>query len=105
MKKNKIPSKKELENHFSDWKSASAQKIAQVKSRNELLAKEKKEAKFTARLTAADFEGFKKVAEKKGIPYQTLLGFVIHNYINGSLVDVEEVRKVFPQMKFKKESS
>ncbi len=29
-----------------------------------------------------------------GMPYQTLLGSVIHKYVTGALVDVNEVRKV-----------
>ncbi|WP_347359032.1 hypothetical protein [Bdellovibrio sp.] len=106
MRKKKIPSQKELEQNFSKWKSVGGDKMAAVAARNEALKveKEKKEAKFTARLTVADFEGFKAVAEQKGIPYQTLLGFVIHGYVQGRLVDVEEIRKVFPAMKLKKRS-
>jgi Uncharacterized protein conserved in bacteria len=101
MKKTKVPSKKEIEENFKNWKSAGPEKIKAVKARNELLRTEKKEAKFTARLTLADFNGFKKVAEDKGIPYQTLLGFVIHAYVEGRLVDVEEIRKVIPNLKIK----
>ncbi|AHZ84232.1 hypothetical protein [Bdellovibrio bacteriovorus] len=106
MKRKRIPTQKELEDNFSSWKSVSKEKVAAINARNEVLRreKEKKEAKFTARLTQADFEGFKAVAERKGIPYQTLLGFVIHAYVQGSLVDVEEIRKVFPALKLKKEA-
>lgn len=72
-------------------------------TRSELrtLLKEKKEAKFTARLTETDFLQLKKMASKKGIGYQTLLGQIIHNYVNGQLADVEELRKIFPRIKFK----
>ncbi|MEK2645223.1 hypothetical protein [Bdellovibrio sp. BCCA] len=106
MKKNKVPTKKEIEENFEQWKSAGREKIAAVRARNELLRQEKskKEAKFTARLTLEDFDGFKSVAEKKGIPYQTLLSSVIHGYINGHLVDVEEIRKVIPGLKLKKKA-
>lgn len=106
MKRKRVPSQKELEDNFSNWKSAGKEKVAAVAARNEVLKreKEKKEAKFTARLTQADFEGFKAVADRKGIPYQTLLGFVIHAYVQGRLVDVEEIRKVFPAIKLKKEA-
>ena len=38
---------------------------------------------------------------KKGIGYQTLLGQIIHNYVNGQSVDVEEIRKVIPGLKIK----
>jgi len=63
--------------------------------------KEKKEAKFTARLSQNDFESLKAIASDKGMGYQTLLGYIIHGYVSGNLVDVEEVRKVIPGLKIK----
>ncbi len=65
------------------------------------LAKMKKESRFTARVSQKDFEDFKKISAKKGIGYQTLLGSLIHQYIIGSLVDVEEIRKAIPNLKLK----
>ena len=83
-----------------DFENAVRVKGQQPK-RSELLAmfKEKKEAKFTARLTETDFQHLKKLAHKKGVGYQTLLGQIIHNYVTGTLVDVEEIRKVIPGLK------
>jgi predicted DNA binding CopG/RHH family protein len=65
------------------------------------MTKDKKEARFTARVSEHDFETFKKTAAEKGIGYQTLLGQIIHEYNCGQLVDIKEIRKVFPQIKFK----
>lgn len=65
------------------------------------LAKCKKESRFTARVSEKDFEDFKKIAAQKGIGYQTLLGSIIHQYIKGNLVDVEEIRKAIPGLKLK----
>lgn len=65
------------------------------------LAKMKKESRFTARVSQQDFEDFKKISAKKGIGYQTLLGSLIHQYISGRLVDVEEIRKAIPNLKLK----
>ncbi|MBV2167560.1 MAG: hypothetical protein KUL82_02525 [Bdellovibrio sp.] len=106
MKKNKFPTKSELEKDFGKWKSVGREKMAEVRARNDVIRTEKakKEAKFTARLTLEDFDGFKSVAEKKGIPYQTLLSSIIHGYINGQLVDVEEIRKAIPGLKLKKQA-
>jgi len=94
MAKNKI--KSSLKKEF-DFETAVKIKGVQPR-RSELLKllKEKKLAKFTTRLTETDFQGLKSLAAKKGIGYQTLLGQIIHNYINGQLVDVEEIRKLFP---------
>lgn len=65
------------------------------------LSKMKKESRFTARVSQKDFEDFKKISARKGIGYQTLLGSLIHQYINGGLVDVEEIRKAIPNLKLK----
>lgn len=80
----------------SGWKSSGSIALNKVKARNAalILEKEKKDAKFTARLSLSDFEALKLAAEKKGIGYQTLLGMIIHQYISGTLVDVEEVKKL-----------
>lgn len=67
-----------------------------AKARNSALKleKEKKDAKFTTRLSANDFEALKLAADKKGIGYQTLLGMIIHQYVSGTLIDIEEVKKL-----------
>lgn len=98
--KNKAPSLKEVEDHFDEWKSVEAVEIMRVKQRNEFLGtRERKEAKFTARLSLSDFGNLKRVAAEKAIPYQTLLGHVIHEYVNGNLVDIKEVKKIFPNLR------
>lgn len=65
------------------------------------MAKDKKESRFTARVSEKDFKEFKKISAKKGVGYQTLLGSIIHQYIQGNLVDVEEIRKAIPGLKLK----
>ena len=65
------------------------------------MSKSKKESRFTARVSEKDFEDFKKISAKKGLGYQTLLGSIIHQYIKGNLVDVEEIRKAIPSLKLK----
>ena len=57
--------------------------------------KSRKDAKFTARLNQSDFDALKVMANDKGMLYQTLLGHIIHQYVEGKLVDVTEVRKLF----------
>jgi len=96
MKKNKIPSLKEIEANFDAWQSIGPTRSSGVELRNEILreTKVKKEAKFTARLNQKDFEGLKKRAAENAIPYQTLLGHVIHLYVTDQLVNVREIRKV-----------
>ena len=57
--------------------------------------KARKEAKFTARLNQDDFEGMKRLAVEKGMPYQTLLGHIVHLYVERKLIDVTEMQKLF----------
>ncbi|MBI4564168.1 MAG: hypothetical protein HY716_05695 [Planctomycetes bacterium] len=39
------------------------------------------------RLDGSDLALLKSEAEKRGIPYQTLVGSVLHQYLNGELVE------------------
>ncbi len=48
------------------------------------------------RLGATDIECLKTIARKQGLPYQSLIGSILHRYVNGTLVDVLEIRKLFP---------
>jgi len=97
VKKKKIPSLKEIETTFDEWQSVATKRSTGIELRNELIreGKAKKEAKFTARLNQTDFDGLKKMAAENAIPYQTLLGHVIHLYVTNQLVNVREIRKVF----------
>jgi predicted DNA binding CopG/RHH family protein len=104
MKKEKYAKEKDLFKKASDWKSISSEKRSSTETLIKRIAaeeKEKKEAKFTARLSQSDFEGLKSLAQEKGMGYQTLLGYIIHGYVTGNLVDVEEIRKVIPGLKVK----
>ena len=96
MKKNTIPSLREVETNFNHWQAVNSKRRSKIELRNEIMreTKVKKEAKFTARLNQTDFEGLKKLAAENAIPYQTLLGHVIHLYVTGQLVNVNEIRKV-----------
>ena len=82
--------------NLEDWKSVGPEAIAKIRSRNIAMKieKEKKDAKFTARLSVADFEALKLAAESEGMGYQTLLGSIIHKYVTGRLIDIEEARKL-----------
>ncbi len=44
----------------------------------------------TLRLDANDLSDFKAEAERQGIPYQTLIGSLVHLYVKGDLIDKQE---------------
>ena len=49
---------------------------------------------LSVRIDSSDIAALKRLAAREGMPYQTLLGSIIHKYVSGNLVDVNEVRKV-----------
>jgi predicted DNA binding CopG/RHH family protein len=46
-----------------------------------------KEKRVNIRLSAKDLEDIKIRAMEEGIPYQTLMGSVLHKYVSGRLVE------------------
>lgn len=78
------------------WEPVSPEVDKKIKARNARwkAEKEAKDGKINMRVPSGDLEQLKAVAEKKGVGYQTLLGMIIHQYVNGTLVDIEEIRKI-----------
>ena len=54
----------------------------------------RKEERINIRLTSEDLENLKERADAEGLPYQTLVTSVLHKYIVGSLVDVNNVSAI-----------
>lgn len=48
----------------------------------------------TMRLEGNDLSNLKEEAKKQGLPYQSLIGSILHKYLNGTLVDISEAKKV-----------
>lgn len=44
----------------------------------------------TLRLDANDLSDLKNEAERLGLPYQTLIGSLVHRYVNGDLIDKKD---------------
>ena len=49
----------------------------------------RKNRRITIRLYDHDYRGIQKTAMEKGIPYQTLISGMIHQYVEGELVEKE----------------
>ena len=47
----------------------------------------RKDKRITIRLYEHDYKGIQKKAMEMGIPYQTLISGMIHQYVEGSLVE------------------
>lgn len=48
----------------------------------------KKDKRISIRLSGRDLEGIQRKAAHEGIPYQTLIGSILHKYANGYLKEV-----------------
>jgi len=72
-----------LENDEIEFQEPSKEEVEKIKS----IAKNtmKKDKRITIRLYDHDYKGIQKKAMEMGIPYQTLISGIIHQYIEGDL--------------------
>ena len=70
-----------------DAKTPTKQEIARIR----LMARNtfRKDRRITIRLYEHDLKGIQKRAMEKGIPYQTLISGMIHQYVEGDLVEAK----------------
>ncbi len=70
-----------------DTKTPTKQEIARIRS----IARStfRKDRRITIRLHEHDLKGIQKRAMEKGIPYQTLISGMIHQYVEGDLVEAK----------------
>ena len=59
----------------------------------------KKTERMNIRMSAADMENLRLLARREGIPYQSLVTSIIHKYTSGTLVDIDEARKILCELK------
>lgn len=97
MKLNKEQKKWKKISEEPGWIDAGPESTKRTLKRNAKMraVKEAKSASINTRIAPSDLAGFKKIAEEKAIPYQTLLGHILHEYVGGNLIDVKEVQKIF----------
>jgi predicted DNA binding CopG/RHH family protein len=53
-----------------------------------------KTERMNIRMKKADMDKLKRIAQREGIPYQSLVTSIIHKYIEGSFVDIQEAKKI-----------
>lgn len=54
----------------------------------------KKITRINIRLKADDLEDIKKIADRKGLPYQTLIGSVLHRFAKGDMIAIDDAEQV-----------
>ena len=79
---------RELLESFETEAWCSAPEAATLKPQLEAAARAAltKSERITVRLTPADLRAIKHKAAQEGLPYQTLIGSLIHKYVTGQLV-------------------
>ncbi len=67
-------------------------KVSETSADYQAIASEtlKKNKKINIRISENDLSALQRRAAKEGIPYQTLIGSVLHKYISGFLREVTE---------------
>jgi predicted DNA binding CopG/RHH family protein len=56
--------------------------------------RELKSARANIRMNESDMKALRILADKAGIPYQTLISHVLHLYVTDQLINVQEVKKM-----------
>ncbi len=54
----------------------------------------KKMDRINIRMKSDDLEDIKRIAERKGLPYQTLIGSVLHRFAKGDMIAVDDAEQV-----------
>lgn len=74
-----------------DWVGKSLQEAAKNPA---IVHAAKKKKTITFRADSNDLLLLKNKAAEQGLPYQTLLGSVLHKYVSGILIDLPEAKKI-----------
>ncbi len=96
----------ESEIERGDWKSVSKKDSDQFRSEMvEAAHNGNKDARVNLRLNPDDVEKIREKAEREGIPYQTLIGSVLHKYATDQFLDEKAVQDVVRRISSKKIAS
>ena len=71
----------------NEWRSVADQGAEFERYRQYARSTSKKDMRVNIRLSKKDLEAIQKRALEEGIPYQTLMGSILHKYADGRLVD------------------
>lgn len=85
----------EAEIESGEWTSASRSELRRLRAKMVDAARaQSKEARVNLRLNHDDVEKIRQKAKQEGIPYQTLIGSVLHKYATDQLLDEKAVELV-----------
>jgi len=73
--------------------------IQLAKNHSRLAGPGVKSQRINMRLRRDDLTLLKERAEQKGLPYQSLLASIIHRYLNGTLVEIDQLKAIVKALK------
>ncbi|MBI2436769.1 MAG: antitoxin [Candidatus Magasanikbacteria bacterium] len=65
----------------------------------EAIERSKKSSNISLRLSTDDLIRIKNLAQKEGLPYQTLIGSVLHKYSTNQFVEEQVIKKVVEKLR------
>lgn len=82
---------KQIENSADELQRVSGEKRVRVER---IIDRARKNQAISLRLSSFDLAMVKKRAEQEGLPYQSLIGMIIHKYVTDQLYDRNELKKM-----------
>ena len=79
---------------YKKMKKPSAAQQEEIKAAATETLRDLKSARANIRMNESDMKTLRMLADKAGIPYQTLISHILHLYITDQLINVQEVKKI-----------
>lgn len=92
--RNLTQEEKRIEKAFLEGQYKPVPKSKWEKYQNAAKETMKKIARINIRMKSDDLEDIKRIADRKGMPYQTLIGSVLHRFAKGDMISVDEAEQM-----------
>lgn len=89
---------------YSKLKKPSASKQEEIKASASEALRDLKSARANIRMNESDMEAIRSLADKAGLPYQTLISHILHLYVTDQLINVQEMKKMVDAGVFNRKS-
>ncbi len=83
-------SEKTIERSAASYRAVSQKNRRRIET---ILTRSRKSRNINIRISELTLAELKKLAEREGLPYQTLVSSILHKYVTNRLVDEEAVGK------------
>ena len=84
------PEEQEIEDSIEEWVPASEETRAHLRR---IAERSRKNEAISIRMSSFDLSRIKEMAAEQGMPYQTLINVVVHEYVTNQMYEKDEVLK------------